>query len=240
MSRRNLGACATKLQRSGEDGQNQIQTAIWRFLFAIYFFAIIIPIMLYIVRHGQTDWNLDGKVQGQVDIPLNDTGRAQAAVAADKLARFNLEYIISSDLARAGETAQIIANKLNIRVEYEPRLREYDFGCLNGITRRRLDPNSAVAFFKNPTQFGAESFEDAFVRVGEFFKSVDYNKNILTVTHSGFINFALCYLEGKNKYYLLDKFLHTKIDNSDVLRLKDLKSDVSILKNTRFYKLKSK
>ena len=193
--------------------------------------------MLYIVRHGLTDWNLKGQIQGQKDIPLNDTGQRQASNVADRLSRFNLEYIISSDLSRAVETANIIGDKLNLHVEYDARLREYDFGILTGMTRKRFDPRGIESFFKDPAYFNAEPFEDTFARVGEFFKSVDYNKNILAVTHGGFINFALCYLEGKDKFYLLDKFLHTKIDNSAVLRLKDLKSDMTILKNTRFYKL---
>lgn len=193
--------------------------------------------MLYIMRHGQTDWNLNGQIQGQNDIPLNDTGRAQASNVADRLARFDLEYIISSDLPRAVETANIIGGKLNLRVEYDARLREYDFGILTGMTRRMLDPRSIEVFFKDPTCFNAELFEDTFARVGEFFKSVDYNRNILAITHGGFINFALCYLEGKNKFYLLDKFLHTHIDNSAVLRIKDLKSEIYILKNTRFFRL---
>lgn len=196
--------------------------------------------MLYIVRHGQTDWNLNGQIQGQNDIQLNDTGRAQAHNVADKLLRFNLEYIISSDLSRAAETAQIIGNKLNIRVEYDARLREYNFGILTGMTRKRLDPCSIEAFFTNPTYFDAEPFADAFARVHEFMESVDYNKNILVVTHGGVINFALCYFEDKNNFQpadYLNKCLHTHIDNSAVLRLKDLKSDMTILKNTRFYKL---
>ena len=165
--------------------------------------------MLYLVRHGQTDWNLNGQIQGQSDIPLNDTGRTQANNVADKLSRFNLEYIISSDLNRAAETAQIIGNKLNIRVEYDARLREYDFGTLTGMTRKRLDPRSIEAFFTNPTYFDAEPFEDAFIRVRDFMESID-------------------------------KCLHTKIDNSAVLRVKNLESDISdltILKNTRFFKL---
>ena len=196
--------------------------------------------MLYIVRHGQTDWNLNGQIQGQDDIPLNDTGRAQAHNVADKLSRFNLEYIISSDLSRAAETAQIIGNKLNIRVEYDSRLREYNFGVLTGMTRKRLDPCSIEAFFTNPTYFDAEPFADAFARVHEFMESVDYNKNILVVTHGGVINFALCYFEDKNNFQpaaYLNKCLHTKIDNSAILRVKDYKSGMTILKNTRFFKL---
>jgi len=194
--------------------------------------------MLYIVRHGQTDWNLNGQIQGQNDIPLNDTGRVQASDVANKLSRFNLEYIVSSDLSRAAETAQIIGNKLNIRVEYDARLREYDFGILTGMTRQRLDPNSELAFFTNPTYFDAEPFADAFARIREFMESVEYNKNFLVVTHGGVINFALCYLEDKNNFQpaaYLNKCLHAKIDNSAILRVKDYKSGMTILKNTRFY-----
>lgn len=199
--------------------------------------------MLYLVRHGQTDWNLNGQIQGQSDIPLNDTGRTQANNVADKLSRFNLEYIISSDLNRAAETAQIIGNKLNIRVEYDARLREYDFGTLTGMTRKRLDPRSIEAFFTNPTYFDAEPFEDAFIRVRDFMESIDYDKKILVVTHGGVINFVLCYFEDRNNFQpaaYLNKCLHTKIDNSAVLRVKNLESDISdltILKNTRFFKL---
>lgn len=196
--------------------------------------------MLYFIRHGQTDWNLMGKIQGQHDVPLNDTGRAQATNVADKLARFNLEYIISSDLSRASETAQIIGNKLNIRVDYDARLREYDFGILTGMTRNMLDPNSEQAFFANPTYFNAESFDAAFARVKGFLESVGFNKNILVVTHGGVINFVLCYLENKDNfqsYMYYDKCLHIKINNSSILRIKNLESEMSVLKNTRFFAL---
>ena len=184
--------------------------------------------MLYIVRHGQTDWNNLDKIQGVADVPLNDIGRAQANIAADRLARFNFEYIVSSNLSRATETANIIGNKLNLRVEYDARLREYDFGKLTGMIRRMLDPHEIEAFFTTPTYFGAESFEDAFARSAEFLKS------------GGVINFMLCYLESRDNfksYMFLDKCLNTHIDNSAVLRIRDLKSDMTILKNTRFYKL---
>ena len=67
-----------------------------------------------------------------------------------------------------------------------------------------------------------------------------HNKNILVVTHGGVINFALCYFEDKNNFQpadYLNKCLHTKIDNSAILRVKDYKSGMTILKNTHFYKL---
>lgn len=196
--------------------------------------------MLYIVRHGKTDWNDLDKIQGVANVPLNDTGRAQANDVADRLAQFNFEYIVSSPLSRADETAQIIGNKLNLRVEYDARLCEYDFGNLTGRNRADISPDTLKSFFADPARFGAERFTHAFARVANFMESTDFTRDILAVTHGGFINFALCYLEDKNNfnpYSYLDKCLHTHIDNSAVLRIRDLKSDMTILKNTRFYKL---
>ena len=196
--------------------------------------------MLYIVRHGQTNWNLADRVQGQYDIALNNTGRVQAHRAAEKIELFHIEHIISSDLMRARETAQIIGNKLNITVDYDARLREYDFGKLTGWKRTEIDPSMVQIFFTNPTKFGAERLEDAFARVGHFLKDIDFDKNTLVVTHGGVINFVLCYLEDKNNFRphsYLDKCLNVHIDNSAVLRIKDLNSGMSVLKNTRFFRL---
>lgn len=195
--------------------------------------------MLYLIRHGQTDWNLGNKIQGQYDVPLNDTGRIQANDMAKKLEHFHPERIISSDLSRAATTAQIIGNILDVRVDYDTRLREYDFGLLTGWSRRAIDTQIMELFFSNPKKYNAETFEHAFERIGEFLCSVDFNRNSLVVTHGGVINFIMCYLEDKNKihgYQFLDKCMHVHIDNSSVLRLKNLESHISILKNQRFYK----
>lgn len=196
--------------------------------------------MLYIIRHGQTNWNLENRIQGQYDIPLNETGRAQAHATAEKLVRFAPEHIISSDLSRAMETAQIVGDRLHITVDYDARLREYDFGSFTGLVRADIEPIVEKTFFVNPTQFGAESMQDAFARVGAFLQDIDYSKNTLVVTHGGVINFALCYLEDKNNFdarSYLDKCLHTKIKNASILRISDLESGMSVLKNTRFFKL---
>lgn len=193
--------------------------------------------MLYIVRHGQTDWNNLDKIQGVADVPLNFHGYSQAYNIAKKIEPFQPTKIISSPLLRADETAKIIGHQLLLRVEYDARLREYDFGSLTGRNRADISPDTLKSFFADPTRFGAESFTDAFARVGNFMKSVDYDKNTLVVTHGGVINFMLCYLEDKNNfnpYSYLDKCLNTHIDNSAVLRIRNLKSGMTILNNTRF------
>jgi probable phosphoglycerate mutase len=89
---------------------------------------------LVLVRHGETDWNLSGRAQGHTDIPLNDTGRAQARAVAALLAGLRPVRLWSSDLARARETADAIAATTGLTIECDPRLREYDVGERSGLT----------------------------------------------------------------------------------------------------------
>ena len=87
---------------------------------------------LCLVRHGQTDWNLEGRYQGQSDVPLNDNGRAQARSLIEKLKGKNFSAIYTSDLAHARETAEPISKALDIPLRIEPRLREINQGEWEG------------------------------------------------------------------------------------------------------------
>lgn len=89
---------------------------------------------IYLFRHGQTDWNAQGRFQGHTDVPLNDTGRAQARELAEKLHKAALEAILSSDLSRARETADIVAARLAVPVRSDPGLREAFLGEAQGMT----------------------------------------------------------------------------------------------------------
>ncbi|WP_291379230.1 histidine phosphatase family protein [Demequina sp.] len=89
---------------------------------------------LILVRHGETDWNAAHRLQGAADIPLNDTGRAQARATAPLLAQLApVTRIVSSDLSRARDTARIIADTMGAEVVTDPRLRERCYGVWEGM-----------------------------------------------------------------------------------------------------------
>lgn len=86
------------------------------------------------VRHGITDWNMEKRFQGQLDIPLNDQGRAQARALAQRLGQEAWDVIYASDLLRARETAEISGALLGLEVRTDPRLREVYYGRQEGTT----------------------------------------------------------------------------------------------------------
>ena len=88
---------------------------------------------LFLFRHGETDWNHERRLQGQTDIPLNATGRAQAADLARRLAPCGLEAIVTSNLSRALETGRIVADALALPLHPEPDLREASLGDAEGM-----------------------------------------------------------------------------------------------------------
>lgn len=113
---------------------------------------------LILIRHAETDWNVEGRYQGQSDVPLNERGRMQADKMAQSLAPAGLAAIYSSDLARAQETAEALARATALPVRIDPRLREIDQGEWEGmpftdilarypqeLARRRDDPLAAAA-----------------------------------------------------------------------------------------------
>jgi broad specificity phosphatase PhoE len=89
---------------------------------------------LLLVRHGETDWNAEGKLQGHTDRPLNDYGRRQARALAKRLAGEEIEAVYASDLSRARETAEILGAQLGLPVAVDPDLREKNWGNWEGLT----------------------------------------------------------------------------------------------------------
>ena len=93
-----------------------------------------VPRSLLLLRHGQTAWNLEGRVQGQIDVPLDGTGLLQAEKVAPVLAGMRPGLVVSSDLSRARVTAEKVAEAAGLDVRLDPRVREFDLGERAGST----------------------------------------------------------------------------------------------------------
>ncbi len=90
--------------------------------------------MFFVLRHGQTDWNVEARLQGSTDIPLNDTGRQQARAAAAFFKDKGLTKIVTSPLVRAHETARLVGERLGLEPVTDARLIERNFGLFEGMT----------------------------------------------------------------------------------------------------------
>lgn len=150
--------------------------------------------LLYIVRHGTTDWNQSGRIQGHIDIPLNGAGRAQARLAGQRLASLGATGIYSSDLLRAYETASIIGQTIGLCVLTQSGLREINFGVWQGLSSpeiRERDPDTYAARRANPYDVapeGAETWRQFYDRaawtVDEILATTEAER-LIVVAHSG-------------------------------------------------------
>ncbi len=125
---------------------------------------------LYLVRHGETDWNLEHKAQGQVDIPLNATGIHQAEDLRDKLATHDYDICYCSPLKRAAQTAEIVVGG-RTKIIYDDNLKERSFGQLEGTDPRTWkvdDYNRRL----NTNENGIEPIKSVLERSGEFLERV--------------------------------------------------------------------
>jgi len=151
---------------------------------------------IFVTRHGQTDWNVLEKIQGQTDIELNDVGKQQAEETSKLIKNENINLIITSPLKRAKETAQIINKNFNVTIIEDNRLMERKFGQNEGLTKntiKKLKENNPEMkeiwnYNKNIDCNGIETMHDFCNRIYEFLDdaSIRYkDKNILLVTHGG-------------------------------------------------------
>ena len=145
--------------------------------------------MFYLVRHGQTDWNLAHKIQGP-DVPLNENGKNDARVCGQKLASLKIERIISSDILRARQTAEIINEFLSVPVSYDVRLREACWGDLCGKAVEDITPEEWDTLKHDPHKIHAQSLAEFYCWAKDFFDKTDASQNTLLVTHEGGILMA--------------------------------------------------
>jgi broad specificity phosphatase PhoE len=177
---------------------------------------------LLLVRHGETDWNRDGRWQGQSDTPLNDLGRRQARELAEQLDGVDVVY--SSDLARARETAEILAERPGLEIRLDPRLRERGFGAWEGLTSAEIESDFTEAHSRWKAGEGsgaddAEPFEAFGQRVGSFLQEVLHRhpgETVLVVGHGGSIRVIHALATGRD--YVRDHRLIPAVANCAVAR----------------------
>ena len=152
--------------------------------------------MIYVIRHGQTNYNLEKKVMGRVDAPLNEIGIDQAYFTKEKLKDINIDLIISSPLLRTKQTTEIINNEKNIPVVYDSRIIERDFGEFENLHYDEYDNETLWDYYKNEKYAKAESMKEFFDRIYSFLDDINKkfkDKNILLITHGGVSVAINCY-----------------------------------------------
>jgi len=170
--------------------------------------------MVYFVRNGQTEWDELDMVSGHKDIMLNDNGINQACNLSDILSLCNIERIISSDLKRARQTAEIINSKICKDIVLDSRLRGYNYGVLEGYFRGKIESSTWYILKKYPDILSAESNIEIYDRIKSFFEQTDLSNNTIVVTHGGTLRMILYYLENKNHYD--DKLYKKNYQKNDI------------------------
>lgn len=164
------------------------------------------------VRHGETDWNSQGKQQGKADIPLNEKGLQQAQKTAELLSNMEFDHVYCSPLMRARQTAQVICEGRKVPITYDERISERDMGEFQGKrweefdTRKFWDYNADVHYEK------AENIQDFYKRVYDFLDSLkdkeQKDESVLIVSHGGvFAPVSSCSGRSRKEDNLIDNLL---------------------------------
>ncbi|MFU8889518.1 MAG: histidine phosphatase family protein [Trueperaceae bacterium] len=150
---------------------------------------------LWLIRHGETDWNAQDRIQGSSDIPLDATGLAQARRLAPRLAQVDFDAVYASDMARARVTAETALPGADVRLD--PRLRELAYGIFEGKSWATLDADEAIeARHWHEDRYGrripgGESYADLQARVAAFRAELPERGRVIAFAHGGTIRAAL-------------------------------------------------
>ena len=173
---------------------------------------------LHLVRHGQSTWNAEGRMQGQQDPQLSALGRDQARKLARRLRADNtpIDAILTSDLARARETAEIVAEAYGLTVALEPALRERHYGDAETrlIAELQAEHGGTYPWWDDPDQrfVGGESGREHHARVAAYLRRLieqPPGEHLLLVAHGGTVRYALATLDGHD----LDTLAHVPTPN---------------------------
>lgn len=181
---------------------------------------------ILMVRHGQTNWNVERRVQGSTDIELNETGIEQAKLVSKKLKEEKIDRIISSPLKRAKQTAQIIAKEVDCPIIYEEGLMEREFGDFEGLKATEFDYDGFNSYQANKKGHHVENIRDFRERIYQTLDKIiaKYpDQNILLVAHGGVSIPVYCYFKGLPNQDNLGEFA---LKNCEVAKYMDIRRKV--------------
>ncbi|PKA14966.1 histidine phosphatase family protein [Leptospira haakeii] len=180
---------------------------------------------LFLIRHGETAWNKERRLQGQTDTPLSELGKKQASKLAEGLKNKGIELIFSSDLKRAKETSEQISQQLGIEIIYHSGLKEIHLGEAQGILESEISDifgETHYSAWKSQDRIhdqfkfpGGESKSEAGSRIIEtiLYLLKMYDKKNIAICSHGFV------LSRAYEYFSLKEFPHSKLGNCEVLEL---------------------
>ncbi len=184
---------------------------------------------IYLVRHGRTDWNEKGKIQGHTDRILDSTGKAQALGLAKELKHIKFDKVFSSDLLRAKQTAEIIALEHKLVVKTIKALREREFGIFEGrhwttlkeieATLKQLDESSRFSYKHHPSMESDKELMSRFITFLRELAIANPGKNILVVTHGGPMRVLLTRLGKINRdiYFIeISNLAYLKLESDGI------------------------
>lgn len=198
---------------------------------------------LYIIRHGETDWNKEKKIQGHTDIPLNEYGRHLAEETAEGMKEIPIDLCFTSPLLRAKETAQIVLGDRKIPVTEEPRIMEIGFGAFEG---KESSTEEFRKFFSDTAHYAApedgETVLQLYERTGSFLKEIlgreDLKeKRILISTHGAAMTALLNRIRGNVS---VDQFWKEEVPPNCAVTTVDVEGQIPkiVKENQVFYKEK--
>lgn len=162
---------------------------------------------LWLVRHGETNWNVEQRFQGISDQPLNQRGEKQASSLAPRLEKMSFDGIYSSDLIRVQRTAELALNGNKDSLVLDARLREFDFGEWEGLSWAEAREKHSEDFElwvndREQNPHGGERISDLVIRVNSFLEEIkaQYGKddNVLIFAHGGTLGVVVCHLLGND------------------------------------------
>jgi broad specificity phosphatase PhoE len=175
---------------------------------------------IYLVRHGETDYNVSGRWQGDLDIPLNRVGKEQAKLVGEVFLTLSIGAMYSSDLSRAYETAQTIAKTIGYAHIYtDQRLRELNLGIFQGLTRQEIMETYPLehTYWQNDDNYavpkGGESRIQVQKRIHAFWQEMttkETAENVVVVSHGGTIRWLL------NRVFAPDMLIGKHFENTSI------------------------